>query len=525
MKRIFIYSLFTVFSLSLLSLTGCSDGGSSPASSTPTTKTTYLVGGLIEGMPYTTGSTSGKTGRLGNFTHQSDQSCVFQLGKMSFTVPPEKLQKGYVTVYDLTDTTQKAQTLMAIIDSISHRRPNTELVLMIDNNLARRIPTVDLTQGDTAVKAALETFKGTVTPVTVAAATARLGKSIKPDNTPVLTHTELVAQGKALLDSLHLHPESGKEWGSTTVSKSAFGRFYASISPYAESMFTPRKAFAETNHDNRVNLRFYDYLGNPMILNPGAFSYTANPGIPGGGAPSGWLWVTSGQNPQNSVPSLGQTQADISGYNIMGIDLYVGRSADSGVAWYYQNAALYPKAARQAQSIFAAGADPAGGTNVSFPQQLNFAYAINLSGGSYTGSFYCPGLLFGQGSTEPTWSTFLDIAEKLGDTVFEGVEAVSEEGANVGADAKFLLSYADFLNSLLSIVAQNWWVAAVNGSQNSWRVSYGPYKTPTILMACYTDTSKSKVVPVMINSTYDDHTFDIYVIYPWLGQKITGINP
>lgn len=110
-------------------LAGCGGGDDAP-SPPPTLQTGHLVAKLIDHVPYECGSRKGKTGRLGQFQYMTGDACAFTVGKMRFTVAAEKVQKGYVTAYDLVGTSAEAWTLMAIIESIAYRRPNTDLFTM-----------------------------------------------------------------------------------------------------------------------------------------------------------------------------------------------------------------------------------------------------------------------------------------------------------------------------------------------------------------------------------------------------------
>lgn len=523
------FCMFVCLGTALL-LSGCGSDSSTP----PSDPTGYLVGSLIENMPYKCGSISGKTGRIGQFSYQAGQSCTFTLGKNSFTVGPDKLQKGYISAYDLTATQQEAWTLMALIDSISHRRPNSDLILIIDNNLERRIPVVDLSKGDTAVTGALATFKGTVASVSVDAARQRLRKTLYEDNKLAVSREQLIAQGKQLLDSLRLHIVSGQKWEGYEVTASA----------------TAKKSM--TNHDNRVNLRFYDYEGNPLSL-----SFNDNDSYHTAGDADQYLWVTSGQNPNSSIPHLGLTQGDITGSNILGIDLYVGRSDSTDVADSFRNYAQWLGTGQFGGSpvtVFAHGAKNDQQTSNGFPQQLNFGYMIGMysaamqTGGAgvppskysapvippaiYATGFYCPDVMFGQGSTKASWTQWLDALKSLGDVISDAAEAVSEEGENIVADAKVFGSFAEFVKSAADLATQNWWVMTTATRTPNARITLNG--NDGVLTRCYpTYTSGylgslqyypdySNPMPAVFTSTYDDHTFDVRLAFPW--QKLQGVT-
>lgn len=522
------FCMFVSLGTALL-LSGCGSDSSTP----PANPTGYLVGSLIENMPYTCGSTSGKTGRIGQFSYQAGDSCTFTLGKNSFSVGPDKLQKGYISAYDLTATQQEAWTLMALIDSISHRRPNSDLILIIDNNLERRIPLVDLSKGDAAVTGALATFKGTVVAVSMEAARQRLRKTLYEDNTLAITREQLVAQGKQLLDSLRLNLVSGEKWEELQVTASA----------------TAKKSM--TNHDNRVNLRFYDYEGNPLSLSSSDSDshYTA-------GNADQYLWVTSGQNPDNSIPHLGLNNGDITGSNILGIDLYVGRKDSTDVADSFRNYAQWLGTGQfggSPVSVFAHGAKNDQQTSNGFPQQLNFGYMIGMYSAAmqvgagvppskystqvlppaiYATGFYCPDVMFGQGSTKASWTQWLNSLRSLGDVISDTAEVVSEEGSSIVADAKVFKSFAEFVKSAADLATQNWWVMTtathtpnaritLNGNDGVLTRCYPTY-TSGFLGSLQYSIDYTSPMPAVFTSTHDDHTFDVRLAFPW--QKLQGVT-
>ncbi len=220
MRNFTLWSLGSVTLSGLVLLSGCGSNDDTPA---PTPLATgYLVGNLIEGVPYQCGAVQGMTGRLGQFSYKTGDGCDFKVGKMVFPVTPAKLQKGYVSAYDLTATATEAWTLMAILQSISYWRPGNNL-MVVDNNLVARIPIVSLKDADTAVAVALATFKGTVAAVPVNSARIVLAQTVNADNSLVIPLDSLVAQGKATLNVLQIATVSGYPYvpagGSAAESK------------------------------------------------------------------------------------------------------------------------------------------------------------------------------------------------------------------------------------------------------------------------------------------------------------------
>lgn len=468
----------SVVTISVLILAGCG-GGSSNDAPKPVAQTGYMVGGLVEGVPYKCGTQEGRTGRLGQYSYMAGDACEFSLGKNKFSVSADKVQKGYLSVYDLAATKEQAWTLMAIMQSISYGRPKLtpsarDIFLIVDVNLEKRIPKVDLSFGDAAVTAALVPFANTVTPVTVADARARLGTSVSENNQPLLSLQQLVLAGQAELDRLQISAVSG--------------------TPYQSIGLT------ETNQTNVVNLVLYDGSGNPMVVNPSGWSVN----------PNAYIWVTPGQDPLGSWPVIGQNQADMTGSNVMGISLNVGRQTSDSVGTSFFNYAK--QGSFSPTSIFAAGAQPDAKENVAFPPSLNFGFLANLIGqtSSAQGStFSCNNMMFAQGSTQGSFTGFLNATLDLVELGLDTAKMVALDGQDIAADTQFAGAAASFGTAISKLFTQNWWVFAVSGLTQNARMSVNG--NPAVVMNCM---SGNTPISVVVTSTVDDHTFNVQVTYP-----------
>jgi len=82
MHEIQLYKLTAIFALALVGLVGCGGGGGG-GSSSPATKTGYFIDSAVEGMEYTSGSTTGITGADGSFKYEEGKPITFKLGNMT----------------------------------------------------------------------------------------------------------------------------------------------------------------------------------------------------------------------------------------------------------------------------------------------------------------------------------------------------------------------------------------------------------------------------------------------------------
>jgi hypothetical protein len=459
----------------VVGLVGC--GGSNEG---PATGTGHFIGGLVENVSYVCGDSAGRTGRLGEFTYRIGEPCDFDLGGLSFRASARALEDGSVTAYDLTRSATEAWALTALLDAISHRRPGTDLFRIVDGTLARRLPPVDLRQGDLAIEAALAPFEGTTKPVSVEAGRALLERFVDESNRPVRPLEEIVAEGERILATLRIPHASA----------------------FAEAQV------GETDHNNRVNLRVYDYEGNPLTVN----SVSYEPGEFDGD----WLWVTSDQNPDDNSPVVGLDEGDIEGPNIFGIDLDVGRHQSTDVATDYMNHAFSPGTFPAPVTILAAGVADDEETDSHFGQELNFGYHINLIVYTANGAFNCNNIMFGQGSTGTSLETYLDLAKDLGETAFDGFKFVASDGEEVQEGVEAMKSFTEFVGDLFDIHFQNWWIMGLNAQSESYRVT--AWGNPAVLMQCYQNGTSMAVVGY---SDYDDHTFNLQVSFPGQGITVT----
>ena len=507
----------------VLVLTGCG-GGDSTTSAPPTTQTANLVGGIIEHVPYTCGAQSGRTGRLGQFNYIAGDSCVFTVGAMSFPVASSKIAKGYVTPYDLTNTKEQAWTLMAILDSISYGRPNTDLFVIVDSNLERRIISVNLSAGDAAVTSALDTFNSagvTVGQVSVVAAKTRLAKTVNEDNSLVSPLSLLLSQGTTVLNALRLPALSGQPW------------------------VPPSGGLGEIDHPNLVNLRFYDGNGNPYIYTPAITFTPVILGYENDGTNIYSQYVTPNQNPNYSTPVWGTSYSDIPSdwvgappMNVSAIMLKVGRqqSTDSGSA--FKNAMFFGSTPASLPITLAThGADPKPGTNAHFPPSLNFSFSGNLEFISPDNQHWvtCPNLVFTQGGTTASLSAWLDVLKDLSDMAIDAADIALSDGTDVADDYKFLMSLATTALDVAKLASENWFLVGVNARTQSSGVTLNGL--PGLFMTCQQTGSALHPFwparnpprnppntnwPVVIQSTYDDHTFDVHVAQP--NTQLKGFN-
>ena len=519
----------------VLVLTGCG-GGDSTTSAAPTTQTANLVGGIIEHVPYTCGAQSGRTGRLGQFNYIAGDSCVFTVGAMSFPVASSKIAKGYVTPYDLTNTKEQAWTLMAILDSISYGRPSTDLFVIVDSNLERRIISVNLSAGDAAVTSALDTFNSagvTVRQVSVAAAKTRLAKTVNEDNSLVSPISLLQSQGTTVLNALRLPALSGQPW----------------VPPSGGLGESPSGGLGESDHPNVVNLRFYDGNGNPYAVSPSiAFAPVILPYGFYDGTDIFSQYVTPNQNPNNSIPvwgwdSNGIAYSDIPGgmvgqapLNVEAIMLKVGRQQSTNSGSAFKNAMFYGSTPASSPITLAAyGADPKPGTNAHFPPNLNFAFSGNLNFVSPDGNHWvtCPNLVFTQGGTTASLSAWLTVLKDLSDMTIDAADIALSDGTDVADDYKFLMSLATTALDVAKLASENWFLVGVNARTQSSGVTLNGL--PGLFMTCQQTGSAAHPFwpprpsgstntnwPVVIQSTYDDHTFDVHVAQP--NTQLKGFN-
>ena len=471
-------------SFGLLLLAGCSDSGSSGSG-----PTAYVIGGLVENLPYTCGTRSGRTGRIGQFAYEEDAGCTFTLGGLVLPVSAAALEDGAVTPYDMTATREAAWTLTAIMDAISYGRPGSDIFTIVDGVLTQRLPRVDLERGDEAIATALAPYAGTVEHVSVATGRARIGRFVDEENVLREPLDQLVADGEAALARLGVPVEQGEPPLATSASS---------------SNADPASAAASVTN-NVVNLRMYDYAGNPLTVQSVSYQPGQND--------SDWLSVTDKQNKKNAVPVIGLDDGDIQGPNVFGISLEVGRKKSDQVGQWFQNTAMAPGTWAAPITILAYGVTSTQATDTYFPTALNFGYHIWLTVETSAGSFDCPNAMFGQGSSGPSLKNLLNLTEDIADTIFDGFEFVASDGTEGGDDT--LQSFGETIAAAFKIKFQNWWILGLNAQNVSYRTDAWTY--PVLMMQCF--TADGQTVPVLAYSDYDDHTFNLQVSFP--GQPIT----
>jgi hypothetical protein len=80
MRKHMIHTMTAITTLAIVSLVGCGGGG---GSSGTTTKTGYFIDSAVEGLEYTSGSTSGITGADGSFKYEEGKPVTFKIGSMT----------------------------------------------------------------------------------------------------------------------------------------------------------------------------------------------------------------------------------------------------------------------------------------------------------------------------------------------------------------------------------------------------------------------------------------------------------
>lgn len=166
-----------------------SDGSENPNSSL-VTKTGYVYDELVVNMPYQCSSYSGMTGEDGSFQYIEGESCTFALGEMNFAISAEKLTKGYVTPFDMTETKEEAYVLAAILKTAS-LYSGERMVLM--DEYAAKIKNVSLKDGDTSVKNAFGNSLDDFMYVPVARAEIELLENVDENGTVIGDHPRTLA--------------------------------------------------------------------------------------------------------------------------------------------------------------------------------------------------------------------------------------------------------------------------------------------------------------------------------------------
>ena len=78
MRKYMIHTMTAIATLAIASLVGCGGGGSGGTS----TKTGYFIDSAVEGLEYTSGTTTGITGADGSFKYEEGKPVTFKIGSM-----------------------------------------------------------------------------------------------------------------------------------------------------------------------------------------------------------------------------------------------------------------------------------------------------------------------------------------------------------------------------------------------------------------------------------------------------------
>jgi hypothetical protein len=113
MRKHMIYTITAITTLAIASLVGCGGGGSGGAS----TKTGYFIDSPVEGLEYTSGSTTGITGADGSFKYEEGKPVTFKIGSMVLGIVTVTNNKVFPVdlINGATDETDPKVSLMAQI--------------------------------------------------------------------------------------------------------------------------------------------------------------------------------------------------------------------------------------------------------------------------------------------------------------------------------------------------------------------------------------------------------------------------
>jgi hypothetical protein len=137
-----------------LLFSACGGSGSSPDAEI---KTGYFIDAPVSGVDYICGTKEGTTGSSGEFLYPVGSDCIFSLGaNNSFEVFSSEIEDdGYVTPYDMTNSSEEAQRLAFVIQNVSSKDENGNLTII--DEVTAELDKIDLSTSDDSVATLIST--------------------------------------------------------------------------------------------------------------------------------------------------------------------------------------------------------------------------------------------------------------------------------------------------------------------------------------------------------------------------------
>jgi hypothetical protein len=183
MRKHMIHKMTAIAILAIGSLVGCGGGG---GSSGTTTKTGYFIDSAVEGLEYTSGSTTGITGADGSFKYEEGKPVTFKLGNM--TLGSVNVSNDHVFPVDLVNGAADEQndnvTLIAqVLQTLDSDGDPSNGITILTSTRQRMTQTVNLaTENAAQATTNFEQGLNTATNGTVSMVTAANAKRHLQDN-------------------------------------------------------------------------------------------------------------------------------------------------------------------------------------------------------------------------------------------------------------------------------------------------------------------------------------------------------